>query len=63
MKDSIPIGRWGTKAEIGHTVLFLASEAGSLVTGETIVADGGSWLTSPNILSLQKMLIQKQSKV
>ena len=44
----IPLQRGGTRAEIGHIVLFLTSPAGSLITGETIVADGGSWMGGAN---------------
>jgi len=60
----IPLERWGKKAEIGHTVLFLASEAGGYITGETVVADGGAWLTGMNSLS-QRMEVMRsqQSKI
>lgn len=37
----VPLGRWGTTAEIAKMVLFLTSDAASYVTGETVIADGG----------------------
>jgi NAD(P)-dependent dehydrogenase (short-subunit alcohol dehydrogenase family) len=37
----LPLGRWGNPEEIGWPVVFLASEASSYMTGETIYIDGG----------------------
>ncbi len=38
---SIPLGRFGTVADIAHAALFLCSDAGSYITGADIVVDGG----------------------
>jgi peroxisomal 2,4-dienoyl-CoA reductase len=46
LEAGIPIGRFGTIDEIANVALFLASDAGSLLHGETIVADGGAWYGS-----------------
>lgn len=45
---SVPLGRAGTKTDMAHCALFLASPLASYVTGSTLVADGGSWMTSSN---------------
>jgi glucose 1-dehydrogenase len=37
----IPVGRWGEPEEIGRVAVFLASEASSYVTGQTLVVSGG----------------------
>ncbi|MGA8261299.1 MAG: 3-oxoacyl-ACP reductase family protein [Arenicellales bacterium] len=37
----IPVGRYGTPAEIAATAVFLASEAASYVTGHVLAVDGG----------------------
>ena len=36
------LGRWGNPAELAGPALLLASEAGSYITGETLVVDGGT---------------------
>ena len=35
------LGRWGRPEELAGPALMLASEAGSYVTGTTILVDGG----------------------
>jgi NAD(P)-dependent dehydrogenase (short-subunit alcohol dehydrogenase family) len=41
---SIPMGRWGSPAEIGPLALYLASDASSYMTGSVLVLDGGKLL-------------------
>ena len=44
MAGSIPLGRIGDVADIGHAALFLASDEAGYITGQTIVVDGGQVL-------------------
>ncbi|MBN3290702.1 DECR2 reductase, partial [Polypterus senegalus] len=48
---TIPVRRTGTKTDVAHGVLYLASRAAAYVTGACLVVDGGSWLTSGNSVS------------
>ncbi len=41
MKRDIPMGRFGKAGDLDGTLLLLASDAGSYMTGATIVVDGG----------------------
>jgi NAD(P)-dependent dehydrogenase (short-subunit alcohol dehydrogenase family) len=41
----ILLGRMGDARELSATVIWLASEAGGYVTGQTIVVDGGFTVT------------------
>lgn len=39
---NIPMGRIAEPEDVVKTVLFLASEGASFITGQTMVVDGGS---------------------
>jgi 2-deoxy-D-gluconate 3-dehydrogenase len=41
MLAKIPLGRFGRPIEVADLVLFLASPASDLITGQSILIDGG----------------------
>ena len=41
VRERIPLGRIGKPEEVAGPVVFLASPAASLITGETLMVDGG----------------------
>ena len=41
--DVTALKRWGQTREIAGPAIFLASEAGSYVTGEAMLVDGGAF--------------------
>jgi NAD(P)-dependent dehydrogenase (short-subunit alcohol dehydrogenase family) len=50
--EQFPLGRIGEPADVAGAVAFLASDAASWITGETIVIDGGQILGTPSNATL-----------
>ena len=44
MYEEIPFPRKGTPQDIANTALFLVSDEGEYITGQTICVTGGSWM-------------------
>lgn len=44
----IPMGRFGDEKDMGGTILYLASKAGSYCNGVVVVVDGGRLNTFPS---------------
>jgi 3-oxoacyl-[acyl-carrier protein] reductase len=44
MNESIPYPRKGKPEDVANTVLFLVSDEGEYITGQTISVSGGSWM-------------------
>lgn len=67
-RDSVPLGRPGQPEEIGNLAVFMASEAGSWMTGSIVVLDGGESLSprragvAPEVLEQLAEMIAAQRK-
>ena len=57
--SKIPLQRFGNRKDISNTVLFLASEASSYITGQNILVDGGTLAIFPNWLILDEKFVKK----
>ena len=63
LNDIVPVGRVGTRQEMGEICLFLATDMAGQITGSTIIADGGSWMVSGNEKQRMQMYKQWRSKM
>ncbi|WP_281647683.1 SDR family oxidoreductase [Parendozoicomonas sp. Alg238-R29] len=57
LKNSVPLGRMATEAEVSAAICFLLSDAASFINGDTIKVDGGAPLGS-NIFPLRKAKVE-----
>mmetsp|Transcript_26335 Transcript_26335/g.40402 ORF Transcript_26335/g.40402 Transcript_26335/m.40402 type:complete len:306 (+) Transcript_26335:80-997(+) len=62
VKDGIPLGRMGKSWDIGMAAVYLCSSAGSYVTGDVLVVDGGEWLYRPPIGGVPKEMVSELSR-
>lgn len=56
--DEIPVHRYGEPEDIAELVAFLASPKTGYITGQVIVADGGSSLADPMNQFVLKLMVQ-----
>lgn len=50
----VPLGRFGTEAEVSAAIVFLLSEAANYITGATIRIDGGTPTVRPSVVLPQR---------
>lgn len=69
VRDTVPLGRFGTVDDIANAAIFLASPGGNFITGTNIVVDGLQWQATgvTGMLSVKdkirsKMLKQRDSR-
>lgn len=58
MVNRIPLQRAGNRKDVSNAVIFLASDASSYITGQTIVVDGGILGVFPNWLVLDDKFVK-----
>lgn len=63
INNSIPIGRMGTKREIGEICLFLVTDMAGLITSSTIIADGAAWLSDSSSQKRMEMFRSLKGKL
>jgi NAD(P)-dependent dehydrogenase (short-subunit alcohol dehydrogenase family) len=45
IRNSTPMGFIGEPEDVGNVVAFLASDDGRFITGQTLLIDGGRWMS------------------
>ena len=58
-KKLVPLQRMGNRKDISNTVLYLASDLSSYMTGQNLLVDGGVFATSPNWLVYNQDFMKK----
>ena len=53
---TVPVGRMGETSDIALSAVYLCSDAGAYVNGETIVVDGGAWFWKQPIAPREQIL-------
>ena len=55
-EENVPLQRLGSRRDVADAALFLASGASAYVTSNTLIVDGGSWMTVPVSLKMMKSM-------
>jgi peroxisomal 2,4-dienoyl-CoA reductase len=53
IQEQCPLGRMATIDEVATAAMFLCSDAAAMITGVTLVLDGGLWLRSARALAAE----------
>ena len=53
---NVPLQRIGTRRDVADATLFLASGASAFITANTLIVDGGSWMTNPVSMATLKAI-------
>ncbi|XP_020898906.1 peroxisomal 2,4-dienoyl-CoA reductase [Exaiptasia diaphana] len=59
LSQSIPLQRIGTRRDVADTVVYLASDASSYVTGVSLIVDGGAILSNGPFLEKANLALSK----
>ncbi|EDV20656.1 Peroxisomal 2,4-dienoyl-CoA reductase [Trichoplax sp. H2] len=64
VKEDIPLGRMGSRIDIGDSAVYLGSEVSSYITGTVLIVDGGTCMVSRrNIFEAERMMRKLASKL
>ena len=55
-EENVPLQRLGSRRDVADAALFLASGASAYVTSNTLIVDGGSWMTVSVSLKTMKAI-------
>jgi peroxisomal 2,4-dienoyl-CoA reductase len=58
-KKLVPLQRMGNRKDVSNTILYLASDLSSYMTGQNLLVDGGVFATSPNWLVYNQDFMKK----